>query len=291
MKHFLLIVGGSLAVLLATGGHSYADPPATGIKPVKAISPSEAMVLVDALQKEIQQLREQINFQQRIDALKLERAMLYAKAHLAPLQQEVDQYREQVKLDAAMIQLENQKQELKAQLEIQKAELKAKASYTIVTEIRKDARGRERECDYLIRTAQGKAEWAEQAFQRGVKAEKYGNYLLAQTCYWNALAVYPDTPAAQRARAAYDRLNVAEAKEKLIDLAGKRFGKPDSETFNALADINDMDQLEFLTSRVPQTSSWQALLNPKSASSFRTTVSARARNLDRTWTAGQKPRD
>src|SRR5262245_16676628 len=119
MKHTLLMVAGSLFALLAVCRHSYADPPATGIKPVKAISPSEAMVLVDALQKEIQQLREQINLQQRIDALKLERAMLYAKAHLAPLQQEVDQYKELVRLDAAMIRLENQKTELKAQLENQ----------------------------------------------------------------------------------------------------------------------------------------------------------------------------
>ena len=143
----------------------------------------------------------------------------------------------------------------------------------------------------LIRTSQGKEKWAEEAYQRGVKAEKYGNDLLAQTCYWNALAIYPNTSSAQRAKAAYDRLNAAQAKENLIRLAGKRFGKPDCDTLSALADINDMDQLEFLTSRVPQASSWQQLLNPKSASYFRTTVSARARNLDRTWTPGQTTRD
>ncbi|HMF16840.1 MAG TPA: hypothetical protein VKE98_06500 [Gemmataceae bacterium] len=143
----------------------------------------------------------------------------------------------------------------------------------------------------LIRTPQGKEKWAEEAYQRGVKAEKYGNDLLAQTCYWNALAIYPNTSSAQRAKAAYDRLNAAQAKENLIRLAGKRFGKPDCDTLSALADINDMDQLEFLTSRVPQASSWRQLLNPKSASYFRTTVSARARNLDRTWTPGQTTRD
>jgi hypothetical protein len=41
------------------------------------------------------------------------------------------------------------------------------------------------------------------------------------------LAIYPNTSSAQRAKAAYDRLNAVQAKENLIRLAGKRFGKPD----------------------------------------------------------------
>jgi hypothetical protein len=45
------------------------------------------------------------------------------------------------------------------------------------------------------------------AHERGVQAEKEGRYLLASTCYYNALTMYPGTPVAEKARVAVDRVD------------------------------------------------------------------------------------
>lgn len=49
----------------------------------------------------------------------------------------------------------------------------------------------------------------QELFEKGIKAERDGNMVLAGTCFYNAFAFYPDSAIAPRARNAYDRLQAA----------------------------------------------------------------------------------
>ncbi len=114
----------------------------------------------------------------------------------------------------------------------------------------------------LIRSQDEKEKWGADALARGVRVEKYGNYVHAKACYYNALAMYPNTTTATQARAALDRLETEEARETLLALGRKRFGQPAEGTVAAVRAISDYDHLQFLIHRLPQVSLWGDLLTP-----------------------------
>jgi hypothetical protein len=88
-----------------------------------------------------------------------------------------------------------------------------------LNEERQESVGGESDSRYLVRNSEGKGRWTKGAYERGVRAEKEGRYLLASTCYYNALTIYPDTPVAEKARIAVDRV------ENLLQAAAIAHGR------------------------------------------------------------------